>query len=269
MHLVIALAGMLVSQQLPATSSPLHRVVSLTLEGVRLKDALDEVARQAGVRIAYSRRVVPLERPVSLRLDAAPVQSALETLLHGTGVASTVDRTGQILLVTAPRQTGSVAGTVRDAMGGAPVASARVTLVGTRYGAETGAEGRYAIADVPDGTYRLRARALGYAPKDSSVVVHDGQETAVDLVLQRSALELNPVVAIGYATVEKRDLTGAVTSVAGDQFETKGAPTVTLSTGLQGKAPGVQVTSNTGMPGGGVRVRIRGTGSITANSEPL
>ena len=254
---------------------PLDETVTIALERVSLKYALDEVARRGGVRIAYSGRVVPLERSVSVRLDAVPIRVALDRLLQGTGAVPTVDRTGQILLVSdapdgrARRQTGSIAGTVRDAASGTPLVNARVALIGTRFSVETRADGQYAIADVPTGTYRLRARALGYAPKDSSVVVHDGQETAVDLVLQRSALELNPVVAIGYATVEKRDLTGAVTSVAGDQFETKGAPTVTLSTGLQGKAPGVQVTSNTGMPGGGVRVRVRGTGSITANSEPL
>src|SRR5439155_1569020 len=100
-------------------------------------------------------------------------------------------------------------------------------------------------------------------------VVREGQETVADFRLQRSPIELNPIVAIGYGTALKHDLTGAVSSVTADQFETKAAPTITLSSGLQGKAAGVQVTSNTGLPGGGLRVRVRGTGSITANSEPL
>src|ERR1044072_5606216 len=106
MRFVISLAGLLVVATAPvwsqqaAAASPLDRTVTLTLEGVPLKDALDAVARQTGVRIAYSGRVVPLTRPVSVQLAAVRVEAALDALLHGTGVASTVDRTGQILLIT-------------------------------------------------------------------------------------------------------------------------------------------------------------------------
>src|SRR5438067_2370810 len=256
--------------------SPLDRTVTLALERVPLKAALDAVARQTGVRIAYSRRVVPLDRPVSVQLDAVRVEAALDTLLHGTGVAPTLDRSGQILLVTdgdgpsrRAHQTGSLAGTVRDAGSGAPLAAVTVTVVGTRFSGATQADGRYAIAGVPAGTHRLRARLLGYTPGDTAVVVQDGQETVVDFGLRGSAIELNPVVAVGYANVRKSDLTGAVSSVSAEEFATKAAPTVTLSSGLQGKAAGVHVIDNSGMPGVGARVRIRGNGSINANSEPL
>ena len=258
------------------TLSPLDRTVSLALGGVSLKDALEEVARRAGVRIAYSGRVVPLDRSVSLQLDAVQVRAALDSLLHGTGAVPTVDRTGQILLVMRgqgrggmARQTGSIAGTVRDDVNAAALPGADIALVGTRFATRTDADGHYAIAEVPAGSYRLRARALGYAPSDTTVLIQDGQETAADVRLHASAIELNPIVAIGYGNVERRDLTGAVASISSDQFKTAAAPTVTLSSGLQGKAAGVQVISNTGLPGGGLRVRVRGTGSITANGEPL
>ncbi len=294
MRLLITFAGMLVVAGVPVRLSalqagaqptvfqdadplsPLDRTVTLALERVSLKAALDAVARQTGVRIAYSRRVVPLDRPVSVQLDAVRVEAALDTLLHGTGVAPTLDRSGQILLVTedgrsnrSALQTGSVAGTVRDAGSGAPLAAAGVTVVGTRLTSTTQADGRYAIAGVPPGTHRLRARLLGYTPGDTTVVVQDGRESVVDFGLRGSAIELNPVVAVGYANVRKSDLTGAVSSVSAEEFATKAAPTVTLSSGLQGKAAGVHVIDNSGMPGVGARVRIRGNGSINANSEPL
>src|SRR5213078_4936396 len=138
--------------------SPLDRTVTLALERVPLKAALDAVARQTGVRIAYSRRVVPLNHRVSLQLGAVSVETALDTLLQGTGVAATLDGTGQILLVTDPggtsrgaRQTGSVTGTVRDAGSGAPLAAVTVTVVGTRFSGATQADGRYAISGVPPG----------------------------------------------------------------------------------------------------------------------
>src|SRR5947207_224108 len=294
MRLLITFAGMLVVAGVPVRLSalqagaqptvfqdagplsPLDRTVTLALERVSLKAALDAVARQSGVRIAYSRRVVPLDRPVSVQLDAVRVEAALDTLLHGTGVAPTLDRSGQILLVTEDGrpnrralQTGSVAGTVRDAGSGAPLAAASVTVVGMRLTSTTQADGRYAIAGVPPGTHRLRARLLGYTPGDTTVVVQDGRESVVDFGLRGSAIELNPVVAVGYANVRKSDLTGAVSSVSAEEFATKAAPTVTLSSGLQGKAAGVHVIDNSGMPGVGARVRIRGNGSINANSEPL
>src|SRR5437588_333346 len=146
------------------------RTVTLTLEGVPLKDALDAVARQTGVRIAYSGRVVPLDRPVPVQLAAVRVEAALDTLLLGTGVASTLDRTGQILLVTeqparrAAEQSGSISGTVTDSITGAPVADAVVTVVGTAFTAKTGADGRFTITGVPAGSYRIRGRMLGYMP---------------------------------------------------------------------------------------------------------
>ena len=86
---------------------------------------------------------------------------------------------------------------------------------------------------------------------------------------QAVATQLDEVVTIGYGTTTKRDATGAMVNLTADELKTDAVPTVTLTSALQGKAAGVQVVSNTGMPGGGLRVRVRGTGSITANSEPL
>ena len=281
MRFLIPFAGMLVVATAPVRSqqadagSPLDRTVTLKLEGVPLKDALDALARQSGVRIAYSGRVVPLDRPVSVQLAAVRVEAALDTLLHGTGVASTLDRTGQILLVTdrsarrAARQSGSISGTVKDSTTGVPVADAVVSVVGTAFTAKTGADGRFTITGVPAGSYRIRVRMLGYTAAAASVVVQDSEQAVADVHLARSAIELNPVVAIGYGAADRRNLTGAVSSVTAEQFETKAAPTVTLTAGLQGKVAGVQVTSNSGMPGAGIQVRVRGTGSITANTEPL
>lgn len=260
----------------PVVLSPLDRPVTLALERVRLKDALDELGRRAGVRIAYSGRVLPLNRRVSVRVDTAQVRVALDTLLRGTGAVPSVDASGQILLTPARSaegrregRQGSIAGTVRDAGTGAPLPGVTVIVLGPQLAVETDGGGRFAIPDVPAGIYRLRARLLGYVARDTSVVVDDGRETVVDLRLEVSAFQLDEVVAVGYATALRRDLTGAIASVTAEQFETQAAPTVTLSGNLQGKLAGVQVVSNTGLPGGGLRVRVRGTGSITANSEPL
>jgi TonB-linked SusC/RagA family outer membrane protein len=178
-----------------------------------------------------------------------------------SGRAQTVER---VVL-----QGGAIVGTVTAVATGAPLSGATVAVVGTLLAAQTDAGGQYSIAGVPPGTQRVRARMLGHAPADTTVVVQEGQQSAVDLQLRASAIELDPIVATGYAATLKRDLTGAVSHVSAEDFKIKAAPTVTLSSGLQGKAAGIQVINNSGMPGAGARVRIRGTGSISANSEPL
>src|SRR5438046_9778011 len=96
---MLVVAGVAVPAGAAQAPPPLDRTVSLALDRVSLKAALDAVARQTGVRIAYSRRVVPLNRRVSLQLAAVRVGAALGTLLPGTGVAPTLDRTGPALLV--------------------------------------------------------------------------------------------------------------------------------------------------------------------------
>jgi TonB-linked SusC/RagA family outer membrane protein len=256
-------------------TSPLDRTISLALDRVRLKDALDEVARRADVRIAYSGRVVPLDKRVTAHLDGVRVHVALNSLLRGTGAVPMLEPTGQILLVTdlparrLETAAGSITGTVRSAQAATPLEGATVTVLGTRFGAVTRPGGQYAIADVPAGTYRLRARRLGYTVAETSAVVPEGGQVVVDFQLQAVARQLDEVVTIGYGTTTKRDATGAMVNLTADDLKTDAVPTVTLTSALQGKAAGVQVVSNTGMPGGGLRVRVRGTGSITANSEPL
>ena len=114
------------------------------------------------------------------------------------------------------QETGRVAGTVTAQQTGAPLAGASVTLAGGSLGAVTGSDGRYLIVDVPPGTYRVRARFIGYGTvEDTGVVVTAAATATVDFQLRAQAIQLDAVVAIGYATVQKRDLTGAVASVSG------------------------------------------------------
>jgi TonB-linked SusC/RagA family outer membrane protein len=174
------------------------------------------------------------------------------------------------LRIARAQEAGTIAGAVTATETGTALSGATINIPGTGLGATTGADGRYTIANVPPGTYRVRARLIGYATVvDTGVVVAAGEITAAHFQLQAQAIQLETVVAIGYATVQRKDLTGAVASVSGEDVLLKAAPTGALSNALQGKAPGVQVVVNSGSPGAGASVRVRGTASITANSEPL
>ena len=165
------------------------------------------------------------------------------------------------------RAQGSIVGTVRDAATSAPLARATVTVTGTRFSAETDGEGRYALGGVPPGTYRLRARMLGYTPIDTSVAVEDGRQVVVDLQLKASPIELNPVVAIGYGEQRKSDLTGSMSTIPGDAFAT--APVASPYEAIAGRAPGVQVQTTNAEPGSELRIRVRGGNSLEGNNAPL
>jgi TonB-linked SusC/RagA family outer membrane protein len=182
---------------------------------------------------------------------------------------------GSLLLLTAARALGAQAAQGRVvgqvmSESGRPLEGARVVVDGTRLGAATREDGRYVIAGVPAGPHRLRVSMLGFAPVVSvPVTVSDGGTATFDVRLVQQAQALDQVVVTGYGTSSRRELTGAIASVSGEDVTLKAAPTSALSNALQGKAAGVQVTTNSGVPGAGASVRIRGTNSITANSEPL
>ncbi|HEX6926971.1 MAG TPA: TonB-dependent receptor [Longimicrobiaceae bacterium] len=164
--------------------------------------------------------------------------------------------------------TGAISGTV-SSDAGAPLSGASVTVVGTGAAALTGPDGRYTLEGVPAGTHTVRATMLGYGEATQTVTVQAGATATANLTLSAAAVELEGIVAIGYGTTSQRNLTGAVASVSGEDVLTEATPVTAVSNALQGKAPGVQVVTNSGVPGAGSSVRIRGTNSISANSEPL
>ena len=168
---------------------------------------------------------------------------------------------------TAQDSTGAITGVVRAGDTGAPVARVAISAVGTRLIAETDAEGRYAISGVPPGTYHLRARLLGYSPGDTTVVMQAAQRAVADFRLQPSAIELNPVVAIGYGTQRKADLTGSVSSVTGPEIATN--PVDRADQALAGRVPGMQVQTTNAQPGSELRIRLRGGNSLSGDNSPL
>ena len=163
--------------------------------------------------------------------------------------------------------TGRITGVVVDSGSGQPVASATVTVVGTALGNVTDTEGRYSIGGVPAGTQEVRVQRIGFRPRSASVAVAEGQTLALNFQLLTQMVQLEAVVAVGYGNQLRRDLTGAVSTVTTEALER--APISTIDQVLQGTSPGVQVTSSSGEPGAALSIRIRGTSSITGNSEPL
>jgi TonB-linked SusC/RagA family outer membrane protein len=165
-------------------------------------------------------------------------------------------------------QTGRITGRITRAESSLPLQGVRVTLLGTQLTVTTNTEGRYTIAGVAPGTHRIRASAIGYTPVViDSIPVAAGQSATADIALRAQTVELERVVTIGYGTLTKRDVTGAIGQVSGDQIKT--VPTTNAIDAIKGKVPGVDIVASGYRPGAGVRVRIRGQRSLTASNDPL
>ena len=164
--------------------------------------------------------------------------------------------------------TGRITGTVVDSGSAQPITGASVFLVGSpTLGAQTNTEGRYTIMNVPAGAHIVRSQRIGFAPRTDTVTVAAGQTVGLNFAMLPASIELEAVVSVGYGTQLRRDLTGSIATV--NMEGTERAPIATLDQMLAGTSAGVQVTTASSEPGGALSIRVRGTSSITGNSEPL
>jgi TonB-linked SusC/RagA family outer membrane protein len=164
---------------------------------------------------------------------------------------------------------GRIAGTVTESGAGRPLANVTVTVSGTERRGVTGADGRYTIADVPAGSHTVSATGMGFGTVTRSVTVTPGATTTVDIQLSAAAILLDEVVAVGYGTQRRGDLTGSIASV--DVAAVERMPVTSIDQMLQGTVPGVEVQTASSAPGGGISIRVRGGSSVSAgvSSEPL
>ncbi|HZI54044.1 MAG TPA: SusC/RagA family TonB-linked outer membrane protein, partial [Chitinophagaceae bacterium] len=155
-----------------------------------------------------------------------------------------------------------ISGKVTDSRDGSGLAGVNVVAKGATTGTQTGAGGAYQISVSPSVTV-LVFSSVGYATYEVNI----SGKTSMDVSMSLSTGSLAEVVVIGYGTRQKKDLTGAVTSITAKDFN-KGTIT-TPEQLIAGKVAGVQVTSNGGAPGSGSTIRIRGGASLNASNSPL
>jgi TonB-dependent starch-binding outer membrane protein SusC len=136
-----------------------------------------------------------------------------------------------------------------------------VVIKGTNQGTITDLEGNFTVSVDQGAT--IVFSFVGY---QSQEVLYSGQEK-LDIIMVEEAKELGEVVVVGYSSIEKRDITGSITSVRAADFQDMSLNGIDQA--LQGQAPGVQVSQSSGTPGGGIQVQIRGVTSIGAGNNPL
>jgi len=154
-----------------------------------------------------------------------------------------------------------VTGKVTDSKDGSPVPGVTVIVKGSKTVTQTAADGTFKIS--APGTAILVFTSVGYANYETQL----GGKTTINVSLSQVNQQLNEVVVVAYGSKRKGDLTGAVTSISSKDFQKGFLPSPEQL--LQGKVAGLQVTSGGGTPGGGSRIRIRGTSSLNASNDPL
>jgi TonB-linked SusC/RagA family outer membrane protein len=169
----------------------------------------------------------------------------------------------------AAQATGTVRGRVVDAASQQQLAGVQVVIEGTRLGALTQQNGEYVITSVPAGPQTLVARRIGYALARQAVTVLAGESVTADFRLGASATTLSEVVVTGTAApTARRALGNTIETVAGTEVAESPAAT-SIDQALQGRITGAVISENSGQPGGGVSIRLRGTNSILGGAEPL
>jgi len=153
-----------------------------------------------------------------------------------------------------------VSGTITEA-NGAPIPGVNVSIPGTTTGTISAGDGTYSIDVTANG--QLTYSFIGFVPQTIDV----NNQTTIDVILKEDFQDLDEVVVVGYGTTKARDLTGAVSSVKAEELQDKAV--VSVDQALQGKVSGVSISQNSGAPGGGISVRVRGITSLTGSNEPL
>jgi TonB-linked SusC/RagA family outer membrane protein len=161
-------------------------------------------------------------------------------------------------------QTRRITGRVTAEGSNDPVPSATVSVVGTTLGAITDADGKFTVP-APAGPATLRVRRIGYTPKTVSV---SATLSDVNVAMARDVLELDKQVITGTATsISSANAANAITVISSEQLNK--VPAQTIDAALQGKIPGAIVSTNSGAPGGGTQVQLRGVNTILSNFQPI
>lgn len=253
----------------------LNSKVSIKANDKEIRKVLSEIERKAQVRFTYSSAVVNVNREVSVNFEDKNLSEVLERIFR-TEISYEV-RGNRIILkpgnaVASTEADGSagheeayfavdVTGQVTDE-NGAPLPGASVLEKGTTNGTSTDVNGNFKLS-VMGANSVLVFSFIGYTTQEIPV----GTRTNINVTLAPDTRTLSEVVVVGYGTVRKSDLTGAVSSVKAEDLTAY--PAIDAVQSLQGRAAGVNIMANNGAPGSTMKVRIRGGTSINASSDPI
>ena len=249
-------AGLMLASNLTAYAQK----VTFNGEQVSLKQAFEKIESVSKYKIAYNASQLDVKRTVVLNQKNKDVLQVLEELLKGTGYTYKINEN---YIVISPQQKSTikkVEGIVKDTSG-EPVIGATVMEKGTNNGTITDFDGKFTL-QVTEGA-SLEISYIGF--KTQQLIASSGQ--ILPITLKEDTEVLDEVVVVGYGIQKKSDLTGSVSNVKSEKLLER--PATTVEQALAGKVAGVNISTNSGRPGGRTNIQIRGYSSINASSTPL
>lgn len=241
--------------------------LNVSAKNEALEKVLEQIEKQSEFLFFYNLEEINKNEKISINEKNANIQTVLNAIAAKTGLKYTIkDRhivlTSEVVPASPAvvQQERKVTGTVNDAFG--PVAGANVIQKGTTNGTTTDMDGNFSIEVPANAT--LQISFIGYIPQDIAVK----NQSVINVLLKEDTQALEEVVVVGYGTMKKKDLTGAVASVKMD--DTPVGTVSSISHALAGKAAGLQVSTISAQPGGQSTFRVRGAASSDkAGNDPL
>lgn len=256
--LMFILVGIL---QISAITYAQEHRISVSVENGTFYDVVSQIEKQSEFMFFYKSEEIDNNQRINLNVTNKLVSEILNEITKNNNLAYKI--TGKHIIITRVVSENQVSkrikGCIKDSSG-EPIVGANVVEKGTTNGAITDIDGNFSI-EVATGAV-LQISYIGYNTQDIRIT----DKTSYNVVLKEDAEVLDEVVVVGYGTMRKRDLTGAVSQLKGDEIAD--LPLRSASDALQGKAAGVTITSTSGTPGAMGTVRIRGVGTINDN-DPL
>ena len=255
------------------TSYSQNTKFTLDLEHVTVKQLFDKIEENSEFIFVYYDNIVDLNQEVSLTVNNETIEQILDKVFKSSeNTYKIFDRQIVIAKKESPiiepgasasqqPQKKEISGTVKDSKG-LPIPGVSVVVKGTTTGTITDSDGKFLLS-VPIGVKAIAFSFIGMKPQEIIL----GSKTTFNLVMVEETYGLDEVVAVGYGTMKKSDVTGAVSSIKGETLTQ--LPLQQVGQALQGQAAGVMVLNTSGAPGDNSTIRIRGMNSINGGNAAL
>jgi len=266
MKVTLLLMFIAVFEVVAADANAQSAKVSIVLENKTVRDVLTDIEAQSEYNFFYNEGLIDVQREVTIVVEDEKIEDVLDDLFKGTDVTHEL-RGNHIILSnqskvsseSSQQQKRTITGKVTDT-NGESIPGVSILIKGTTTGTISDFDGNFTLSGVA-GDAVLVFSFVGMKSQDVAIA----GKTTINVLLQEETIGLEEVVAIGYGSQKKKDLTGSISSVSTEDM--KSLPLASVGEAMQGKAAGVQIISS-GTPGSDPTFRIRGVGTIN-NNNPL
>ncbi|GGG86170.1 SusC/RagA family TonB-linked outer membrane protein [Parapedobacter pyrenivorans] len=257
---------------LQAAATGYAQRITMKASNISLNDAMENVQAQTGYLFFFSGKDVAYTR-VDANIADAELKTAMNILLDGLPFTWTLEdetiiisrtrneQSKKKIAVSPDTQQLTVTGAVKDETG-SPLAGATVTVKGASAAVTANEQGAYTI-EVPNRAGTLVFTMVGFDAVERPI----NGLSIINVTMRAAVSDLEEVVVVGYGTMRKSDLTGSVAQIKSEDIQA--VPVYNMEQALKGRAAGVQVTQNSGQPGGRIEVRVRGGNSMIGSNQPL